>query len=84
MMRLKAYRQMDIEVGSYRKPQEAQMTSTVVKYLQGRQTAKEAAAPDEDRSGNPTITHEYFTRADNANTRNTMCSNALWRQYYWL
>jgi hypothetical protein len=44
MMRLKAYRQTDIEVGSYRKPQEAQMTSTVVECLQGIQTAKEAAA----------------------------------------
>jgi hypothetical protein len=44
MMRLKAYRQTDIEVGSYRKPQEAQMISTMVQYLQGIQTAKEATA----------------------------------------
>jgi hypothetical protein len=44
IMRLKAYRQMDIEVGSYWKPQEAQMTSTMVEYLQGIQMAKEAAA----------------------------------------
>jgi hypothetical protein len=44
MMRLKAYRQMDIEVGSYWKPQEAQMISIVVECLQGIQTAKEAAA----------------------------------------
>jgi hypothetical protein len=66
---------MDIEIGSYWKPQEAQMTSTMVEYLQGIQTAKEAAAPDKDRSGNPTIRHEYFTRADNANMRYTMCPN---------
>jgi hypothetical protein len=60
-MRLKAYRQMDIEVGSYWKPREAQMTSTMVEYLQGIQTAKEAAAPDQNRSGNLTIRHEHFT-----------------------
>jgi hypothetical protein len=46
MIRLKAYRQMDIEVRSYWKPQEAQMISTIVEYLQGIQTAKEATAPD--------------------------------------
>jgi hypothetical protein len=73
---------MDIEVGSYRKPQEAQMTSTMVEYLQGIQTAQEAAAPHKNRSGNPKIRYEYFTRADNANTRYTICSNTLWRQYY--
>jgi hypothetical protein len=44
MTRLKAYRQTDIEDRSYRKPQEAQMTSTMVECLQGIQTAKEAAA----------------------------------------
>jgi hypothetical protein len=44
MMRLKAYRWMDIEARSYRKPQEAQMTSTMVECLQGIQTAKETAA----------------------------------------
>jgi hypothetical protein len=82
MMRLKAYRQMDIEVGSYQKPQEAQMTSTVEEYLQGIQMAKEAAAPDKNGSGNPANNNEYFTRADNANTRCAMCSNALWRRYY--
>jgi hypothetical protein len=82
MMRVKAYRQTDIEVGSYRKPQEAQMTSTMVECLQGIQTAKEATAPDENGSGNPMIRHEHFTRADDANTRCTMCSNTLWRQYY--
>jgi hypothetical protein len=73
---------MDIEIRSYRKLQEAQITSTVVKCLQGIQTAKEAAAPDENGLGNPKIRHEYFTRADDANTRCTMCSNALWRWYY--
>jgi hypothetical protein len=82
MMRLEAYRRTDIEVRSYRKPQEAQMTSTVVEYLQGIQTAKEAAAPDKTGSGNPMIRYEHFTRADNANTRYAMCSNALWRWYY--
>jgi hypothetical protein len=71
-----------MEVESYQKPQEAQMTSTMVKCLQGIQMAKEAAAPDKNRSGNLTIRHKYFTRADDANTRYTMCSNALWRQYY--
>jgi hypothetical protein len=82
MMRLKAYEQMDIEVGSYQKPQEAQMISTVVEYLQGIQTAKEAAAPDKNRLENPLIGHKHFTRADDANMRYTICSNALWRQYY--
>jgi hypothetical protein len=77
MIRLKAYRQMDIEAGSYQKPQEAQMTSTMVECLQGIQTAKEAAAPDKDGSGNPKIRYEYFTRDDNTNTRYTMCLNAL-------
>jgi hypothetical protein len=35
---------MDIEVGSYQKPQEAQITSTMVECLQGIQMAKEATA----------------------------------------
>jgi hypothetical protein len=73
---------MDIEVGSYQKPQEAQMTSTVVECLQGIQTAKEAAAPDKNGSGNLMIRYEHFTRADNANTRYTIYSNTLWRWYY--
>jgi hypothetical protein len=73
---------MDIEVGSYQKPQEAQITSTVVECLQGIQMAQEAAAPQKNRSGNPKIRYEYFTRADEANMRYTICSNALWRQYY--
>jgi hypothetical protein len=82
MMRLEAYRRTDIEVRSYRKPQEAQMTSTVVECLQGIQTAKEATAPDKNGSGNAMTRYEHFTRADDANTRYAMCSNALWRQYY--
>jgi hypothetical protein len=82
MTRLEAYRQMDIEVRSYLKPQVAQMTSTVVECLQGIQTAKEAAAPDQNGSGNPANKYENFTRADDANMRYTMCSNTLWRQYY--
>jgi hypothetical protein len=45
--------------------------------LQGIQTAKEATAPDKNRSGNPIIRHKHFTRADDANKRYTMCSNAL-------
>jgi hypothetical protein len=58
------------------------MTSTVVECLQGIQAAKAAAAPDENGSGNPRIRHKHFTRADDANTRCTMCSKALWRWYY--
>jgi hypothetical protein len=52
MMRLKAYGWMDIEVRSYRKLQEAQMTSTMVECFQGIQMAKEATAPDKNESGN--------------------------------
>jgi hypothetical protein len=81
-MRLKAYRQMDIEVGSYWKPQEAQITSTIVECLQGIQMAKEAAAPDKNGLENLANNDKYFTRADNANTRYAMCSNTLWRWYY--
>jgi hypothetical protein len=73
---------MDIGVGSYWKPQEAQITSTMVECLQGIQMAKEAAAPDKNRSGNLIIRDEQFTRADNANTRYMICLNALWRWYY--
>jgi uncharacterized cupin superfamily protein len=58
------------------------MTSTVVECLQGIQMAKEAAAPDKNGSGNPTIRYEHFTRADDANMRYAMWSNALWRWYY--
>jgi hypothetical protein len=54
----------------------------MVEYLQGIQAAKEAAAPDKTGSGNPKIRHKHFTRAENANTRYTLCSNALWRRYY--
>jgi hypothetical protein len=81
-MRQKAYRQTDIEVGSYQKPQEAQIISTMVECLQGIQIAKEAAAPDKNGSGNLMIRHKYFTRADNTNMRYTMYSNTLWRWYY--
>jgi hypothetical protein len=82
MMRLKAYRQTDIEVESYQKPQEAQIISTMVECLQGIQTAKEAAAPDKIGPGNPANNNEYFTRANDINMRYTMCSNTLWRGYY--
>jgi hypothetical protein len=53
------------------------MTSTLVECVQGIQTAKEAAAPDKNGSGNPMIRYEHFTRADDANIRYAMCSNAL-------
>jgi hypothetical protein len=42
MTRLKAYRWMDIDVLSYQRPQEVQIISTMVEYLQGIQMAKEA------------------------------------------
>jgi hypothetical protein len=82
MMRLKAYRQMDMEVRSYRKPQEAQMISTMVECLQGIQMAKEATAPEKDGSGDLTIRYEYFTRTHDVNMRYTIYLNTLWRQYY--
>jgi hypothetical protein len=53
------------------------MISTVVGYLQGIQMAKEATAPDKNGLGKLMISHEYFTRADNANTRYAMCLNTL-------
>jgi hypothetical protein len=55
------------------------MTSTVVECLQDIQAAKEPTAPDKNRLGNPMIRYEYFTRADDANMRYTMCSNTLQR-----
>jgi hypothetical protein len=58
------------------------MTSTMVECLQGIQMAKEATATDKNGVGNPRIRHEHFTRADDTNTRGTMCSNAVWRPYY--
>jgi hypothetical protein len=54
----------------------------MVECLQGIQMAKEAAALDENGLGNLMIRYEYFTRADNANMRYDICSNALWRWYY--
>jgi hypothetical protein len=82
MTRLKAYRKTDIDVGSYWKPQEAQMTSTMVECLQGIQMAKEGAARDKNRSGDPANNDEHSTRADDAYMICAMCSNALWRRYY--
>jgi hypothetical protein len=82
MTRLKAYRWMDIDVTSYWRPQEVQITSTIVECLQGIQTAKEVAVQCKNGSGNPAIEYEYFTRADDAHTKYDMYSNALWRQYY--
>jgi hypothetical protein len=43
-----------------------------------------SCSPDRNRLGNPKIRHEYFTRADDANMRYTICSNTLQRQYYYL
>jgi hypothetical protein len=39
-------------------------------------------SPDKNRLGNLKIRHKHFTRADDANMRYTMYSNALQRQYY--
>jgi hypothetical protein len=39
--------------------------------------SKGSYSPDKNGSGNLKIRHEYFTRADDTNTRYTMCSNAL-------
>jgi hypothetical protein len=79
MMRLKAYRWTDIDVRSYWRLQEVQMTSTIVECLQGIQMAKEAVVQCKNGSGNPAIEYEHFTRADDAHTKYDMCSNALWR-----
>jgi hypothetical protein len=38
--------------------------------------------PDKNGLGNQKIRYKYFTRADDTNMRYSMCSNALWRQYY--
>jgi hypothetical protein len=77
MMRLKAYRQIDIEVGSYWKPQEAQIISTIVEYLQGIWIAKEAAALDKNGLGNLANNDKYSTRANDTNMRYAICSNTL-------
>jgi hypothetical protein len=60
---------MDIDIRSYRRPQKGQMTSTMVEYLQGIQTAKEAADQCKNGSGDPAIVYEHFTRADDAHTK---------------
>jgi hypothetical protein len=73
---------MDIDIGSYQKLQEAQMTSTTVECLQGIHIGKEAAAPDKNRLGNLANNNKHFTRADNTIMRYAMCSNTLWRWYY--
>jgi hypothetical protein len=70
---------MDIDIRSYWKPQEAQIISTIVKCLQGIQTAKEAIVQYKNTSGNPAIRNGYFTRADDIHTRYNIYSNALWR-----
>jgi hypothetical protein len=38
---------------------------------------KGSYSPDKNGSGNQKIRYEYFTTAEYANTRYTMCSNAL-------
>jgi hypothetical protein len=55
------------------------MISTIVEYLQGIPMAKEALALDKNRLGNPANKYGHFTRANDANTRYTICSNTLWR-----
>jgi hypothetical protein len=40
---------------------------------------KESYSPDKKRLGNPKIRYEFFTRANDANTRYTICSNAIQR-----
>jgi hypothetical protein len=44
--------------------------------------AKEAIVQCKNRSGNPVIEYEHFTRADNTYTKYDIYSNTLWRQYY--
>jgi hypothetical protein len=39
-------------------------------------------SPDKNGSGNLKIRYKHFTRANNANTRYTICSNTLQRWYY--
>jgi ribosomal protein L25 (general stress protein Ctc) len=58
------------------------MTSTIVEYLQGIQTAKEATVQCKNRSGNPAIVYGHFTRADDIHMKHNMYSNTLQRQYY--
>jgi hypothetical protein len=82
MMRLKAYRWRDIDIGSYRRPQEVQMTSTMVECLQGIQKAMEAALQYKNGSGNTAIKYEHFTRADDTYMKCDMCPNTLWMRYY--
>jgi hypothetical protein len=69
MTRLKVYRWMDIDIRSYQKPQEAQMISTMVEYLQGIQIAKEAIVQCKNRLGNLAIKYRYFTRANDTYMR---------------
>jgi hypothetical protein len=54
----------------------------MVEYLQSIWTAKEAAAPDKNGSGNLANNNKHFTRANNTNMRCAIYSNALWRWYY--
>jgi hypothetical protein len=55
------------------------MTSTIVEYLQGIQTAKEPTAPDKNRSGNLAIKYEHFTRTNDIYIICNICLNTLWR-----
>jgi hypothetical protein len=83
MTRLKAYIWTDIDVGFYRRPQEVQIISTMVEYLQDIQMSKEARVQCKNGSGNPAIEYEHFTRADNTHMKYDIYSNALWGQYYY-
>jgi hypothetical protein len=68
---------MDIDIGSYLRPQEVQIISTMVEYLQGIQIPKEAIVQYKNGLGNPAIEYEHFTRADDIHTRCDIYSNAL-------
>jgi hypothetical protein len=82
MIRLKTYRWTDMDVGSYRRILDVQMTSTVVECLQGIDTAKEAVVQCKDGLASPAIEYEHFTRANNTYMKHNMYSNALQSQYY--
>jgi hypothetical protein len=73
---------MEVDVTSYQRPQEGQIISSMVEYLQGIQMAKEATGSWKNRSGNLAIVYGQFTGADDTHMKHDMCSNTLQRQYY--
>jgi hypothetical protein len=82
MIRLKPYKINRYRSWILSEATGAQMTSTMVEYLQGIQIAKEATAPDKNGLGNLANNNKHFTRADDTIMRYTMCLDTLWRQYY--